>query len=111
MEHGHAFAYRKAPGSNAEPNAVTTRTSAFPAAPAGVTTFRVVLPDDVMAAAFGPKYTVAPVNPVPVIVTGVPPATGPEAGLIEVIDGGRLFETTSPLVNPATDCQMPSSSP
>jgi hypothetical protein len=36
-----------------------------------------------------PKITwVAPVNPVPVIVTGVPPLVGPELGATDVTTGG-----------------------
>ena len=38
--------------------------------------------------AVAPNSTVAPVtNPVPVIVTVVPPAMGPAAGLIDVTEG------------------------
>jgi hypothetical protein len=42
---------------------------------------------------------VAPVKPVPVIVTSVPPATGPEAGLIAETTGAALLNTqTAPLL-------------
>jgi hypothetical protein len=44
-------------------------------------------------AAAAPKVTaVAPVNPVPVIVTEVPPATGPAVGEIDVIVGAATYE-------------------
>ena len=46
-----------------------------------------------LVARFVPKYTaVAPVKPVPVIVTVVPPATGPDAGLTPLIVGGDVSE-------------------
>ena len=42
-----------------------------------------------LVAAVAPKVTaVAPVNPVPVIVTVVPPGVGPAVGEIDVTAGG-----------------------
>jgi hypothetical protein len=54
-------------------------------------------------AAVPPNFTaVAPVNDVPVMVTGVPPAPGPLFGEMEVTDGGRTCAWASRLA-PATD--------
>jgi hypothetical protein len=51
-----------------------------------------------LAAAVAPKFTaVAPVKPVPVIVTDVPPAAGPEVGVIEEIDGPPVYVNRSAL--------------
>ena len=45
----------------------------------------------VIVAGLDPNLTVAPVKFAPLIVTDVPPAAGPEDGLIEVtVGGGRL---------------------
>lgn len=53
----------------------------------------VVLLTVTLEAAVVPKYTVAVgANPLPVIVTDVPPATGPVGGLIPVTVGG-VWET------------------
>ena len=50
-----------------------------------------------LVAALAPKWTaVAPVRFVPVIVTRVPPATGPKAGLTAVTEG------FTPVVMPVT---------
>lgn len=71
------------------PLAVVTRTCTVPAAPAGEVAAMVV--DDVTenVAAAPPKVTPdAPVKPVPVIVTGVPPAVLPVAGDSCVTVGG-----------------------
>ena len=61
---------------------MVTTTLTPPAACAGVTAVIVVLPSTVtFEAAVPPKATVAPVaNPVPEIVTEVPPVVGPDAG-------------------------------
>jgi hypothetical protein len=49
------------------------------------------------AAAAEPKFTaVAPVNPVPVTVTEVPPAAGPPDGLTAVTDGTGAYVKRSP---------------
>ena len=68
------------------PPAVVTRTLAVPAVPAGVVAvIDVALTTVKLVAALPPIVTpVAPMNPVPVIVTAWLPATGPAAGLIDV---------------------------
>ena len=44
----------------------------------------------ILDALFGPKNTVVPgVNPVPVMVTLVPPVVGPVAGVTDFLDGRR----------------------
>ena len=70
------------------PAEVVTLTSTVPV-PAGLLAVIVVLlTTTTPVAAVVPKLTaVAPVNPVPVIVTGVPPAAGPLAGLMPVTTG------------------------
>jgi len=71
------------------PPGVVTVTSGVPV-PAGETAEREVVPVEVteVAAWPAPKATVEPVvNPLPVMVTVVPPATGPSAGLIAVTAG------------------------
>jgi hypothetical protein len=74
------------------PPEVVTVTSTVPAAPAGaVAVIWVALLTVKPVAAFAPKLTaVAPVNPVPLIVTLVPPAVGPDAGLTPVTEGAYL---------------------
>ena len=70
---------------------MVTCTSADPGAPAGVlAVICVALTTVTFVAEFPPINTAAPVrNPVPVIVTVVPPATGPEFGVkAAVIIGG-----------------------
>ena len=71
------------------PLGVVTMTLAVPAAPAGVVAVIVVaFPTETPVAAAPPKVTlVAPVKVVPVMVTLVPPAVGPEFGLTEVTVG------------------------
>ena len=71
------------------PPGVVTVTSTVPAAPAGD-----VMERDVGEATTNPVpatvpnfTTVAPVNPVPVTVTEIPPANGPAAGEIPVTVG------------------------
>ena len=70
------------------PAGVVTVTSAVPV-PAGlVAVIEVSLTTVTFVAAVVPKSTaVAPVNPVPVIVTVVPPASGPDVGLKPVTLG------------------------
>jgi hypothetical protein len=72
-----------------EPPAVVTTTLAVPAVPAGVFAVIVVALETLkLAAAAPPMLTeVAPVKPVPVMVTFCPPAVGPEAGEIAVTVG------------------------
>jgi hypothetical protein len=68
-----------------------------PAACAGVVAvIEVPLTTVIPAALFPPIVTVAPeTKPVPVIVTEVPPETGPTLGLMAVTAGGdELFEPT-----------------
>ena len=68
------------------PPGVVTRTLAVPNDPAGVVAVIVVALTTVKLVAAAPPIvtSVAPVNPVPVIVTAWLPATGPAAGLIDV---------------------------
>jgi hypothetical protein len=71
------------------PPAVVTVTSTAPADPAGAVAVMEVAELTVKpVAATVPNLTaVAPVKPVPVTVTDVPPAAGPELGLIAVTVG------------------------
>ena len=71
------------------PPVVVTVTSTVPAVPAGAVAVMLVALLTVNAvAAVPPKLTaLAPVRLVPVIVTMVPPAVGPEDGLIVVTVG------------------------
>jgi len=73
---------------------LVTITVTAPAAWAGiVAVIEVLLTTVTPVAAVPPKLTVAPErNPVPLIVTGVPPFTVPEAGLIAVTVGAGLGE-------------------
>ncbi len=78
------------------PLLVVTVTLTAPAAvPAGAVTVSEVADADVTVAALDPKSTVSPdavaLNAVPVMVTVVPPASGPLVGLIDVIDGALLY--------------------
>ena len=74
------------------PAGVVTTTLTAPAAPAGtVAVIEVAFTTEKDVAAAPPKVTlVAPVNVVPVMVTLVPPAVGPELGLTEVTVGGAM---------------------
>ena len=60
--------------------------------PAGLTAvIEVSFTTTTAVATVGPKSTaVAPVKPVPVIVTGVPPAVGPLVGLKAVTAGATM---------------------
>ncbi len=71
------------------PPGVVTVTSTAPAVPAGAVAVREVADTTVKpVAAVDPKVTaVAPVKPVPVTVTLVPPAVGPEPGANAVTVG------------------------
>jgi hypothetical protein len=75
------------------PPGVVTVTSTTPASPAGeVAVMLVSLATVNEIAALDPKLTaVAPVYPVPVIVTAVPPATGPDAGATTVTVGEAVY--------------------
>src|SRR5208283_830056 len=79
------------------PPGVVTVTSTVPAEPAGETAVIWVVEVTVkLDAAVVPNITaVAPVNPVPVIVTVVPPATGPAAGVIPVTTGTGSYVNSS----------------
>ena len=78
------------------PPSVVTVTFTVPGYPGGeVAVHVVVLEQFTPVARFGPKFTVVvlgepvPVTkPVPVIVTGVPPAAGPLLGMTAVTVGG-----------------------
>jgi hypothetical protein len=64
------------------PAGVVTVTSTLPAAPAGAVAVTDVADPTVKLAFVAPNFTdVAPVNPVPVIVTAVPPAVDPLLGV------------------------------
>jgi hypothetical protein len=72
------------------PFAVVTVTSTVPGAPAGEVAAQVVVDAQVTAvAAVAPNATVVEptTNPVPVIVTLVPPAGGPATGLMALTVG------------------------
>ena len=75
------------------PPGVVTRTLAVPAVPAGVSAvIEVALTTVTLVAAVPPIVTpVAPVKSVPVIVTLVPPAIGPLAGLIPLTVGAAIY--------------------
>lgn len=75
------------------PYGVVTTTLAVPAEPAGVTAvIEVELTTTTDVAAAPPIVTpVAPVNPVPVMVTAVPPAASPVAGDIPDTVGGATY--------------------
>jgi hypothetical protein len=75
------------------PPGVVTVTSTVPAEPAGeVALILVALTTVNEVAAVDPKLTaVAPVNPVPVIVTTVPPASGPALGRTAVTAGTAAY--------------------
>ena len=72
-----------------EPPGVVTTTLAVPAACAGAVAMMVVGLTTVMPVAAAPPMVtaVAPVNPVPVMLTDVPPTVGPDAGEIAVTVG------------------------
>ena len=84
----------------AVPLAVVTLTAAWPAAPAGdVAVMEVAELTVKLVAATPPKLTaVAPVKLVPVMVTLVPPATGPVLGAIDVMVGAVLIQVKFPAV-------------
>ena len=71
------------------PPGVVTRTLAVPKLPAGLVAVMVVAFTTVTAVAAVPLNVtaVAPVKPVPVMVTDCPPASGPDDGLIAVAVG------------------------
>jgi hypothetical protein len=80
------------------PPGVVTLTSTVPTARAGEVIVRVLsLVTCRLVPGVTPNLTaVAPVNPVPVIVTAVPPATGPLAGEIRVTVGAGIYVNVSP---------------
>ena len=71
------------------PLGVVTSTLAVPALPAGVVAVMVVAFTTVLADTEMPpiETAVAPVKPVPVIVTACPPAVGPDDALMDVTVG------------------------
>ncbi len=91
------------------PPGVMTVTSTRPAACAGATAVAEVADTGVTAvAAAVPKVTaVMPVRFVPVIVTTVPPAIGPDVGLIEVTVGRTGGAPTKVNVSPAVTAEVP----
>ena len=88
-----------------------TVTSTVPAAPAGaVAVMEVALLTVKVVAAVAPKATaVAPVKLVPVMVTEVPPAAGPEVGLTRG-DGGEGRDDVGELVRSAGGRGAPAAS-
>ncbi len=73
------------------PPAVTTVTSTIPV-PAGLVATICVAVSPVIVAVTLPNCTaVAPAKLVPLIVTAVPPAVGPEMGLIPVTAGAATY--------------------
>jgi hypothetical protein len=68
---------------------VATTTSTVPE-PAGEVALQVVAVEQLTAVAASPPNVTVAVwsKPVPVIVTGVPPANGPESGVTELTVGG-----------------------
>ena len=79
-------------GSPVWPSGLVTTTVTAPAACAAVVSVIVVaFTTMTLVAATPPNVTVAPVvKPVPVRVTAVPPADGPEPGLTVVTVGGAI---------------------
>ena len=83
------------------PPAVVTVTSAVPLPAGDIAVIEVALLTVKDAAPVVPNFTeVAQVKSVPVIVTGVPPPVGPEAGAIEVTAGTAI--TVRVAAGPAT---------
>ena len=82
---------KRSPATGAElPPGVVRITAAVPAVPDGVVTEQVVAVRQLMAVPAEPPTVteVDPVtNPVPVTVTGVPPTSGPAAGVMAVTVG------------------------
>ena len=89
------------------PALVVTVTSTVPV-PVGLVAVIVVLESNLTRVdAVVPKFTLEPaVNPVPVMVTAVPPATGPLAGAMPVTEteGGGRCVTGMPVPVRATFC-------
>ncbi len=84
------------------PLAVVTVTGTMPK-PAGATAVIWVSDTTVneVAGTRPNRTAVAPVNPLPVRVTVVPPVTGPELGLIETSVGTERYVNGSPALVPA----------
>ena len=80
------------------PPGVVTRILAVPKAPAGVVAvIEVELTTVKLGTAAPPIVTaVAPVKPVPVMVTDCPPASGPDGGLIAVTSGPTVNTYAAP---------------
>ena len=73
------------------PNTVVTLTSTVPVPAGEVAVIDVAELTVKPVAGVAPKLTaVAPVKPVPVMVTEVPPAVGPVVGVVEVTVGGPI---------------------
>ena len=73
------------------PPDVVTLTSTVPVPAGDVAVIDVAETTLMPVAAVAPKLTaVAPVNPVPVMVTDVPPTPGPEVGAIDVTVGAAV---------------------
>ena len=73
------------------PPAVVTVTSTVPVPAGDVAVIEVAELTVKLVALVAPNFTaVAPVNPVPVIVTDVPPVVGPAVGEIDVTVGAAI---------------------
>jgi hypothetical protein len=94
----HVYLNRSAIERALVPPGVVTLTSTVPAAWAGdLMVIRVGETTVLLEPAEPPNLiAVAPVNPVPVIVTSVPPAWGPLAGDMLVTVGGAAYVNLSP---------------
>ena len=83
--------YGTEPVAGWEPTTTVTKTAPTPAG--DVAWHWVVLGQDTLVARSGPNLTVVDpgTNPLPLTVTTVPPAAGPEVGEIDVSVGGGMY--------------------
>ncbi len=95
---GMGAIYVNAFGTVAVPAGVVTATLLEPKVPAGVTAVIFIDETTTMFVAFTPPTVtlVAPVRLVPMIVIAVPPAVGPDIGVIDVTVGSRVLATRKP---------------
>jgi hypothetical protein len=79
-----------------------TVTSTVPAVPAGLVALQVVVVQVTDVPATEPNSTVVPVaaKPVPIMLTTVPPARGPESGLI-LVTVGAVTADAVPAIKPS----------
>ena len=95
---GTGAIYVNAFGTVAVPAGVVTATLLEPKVPAGVTAVIFIDETTTKFVTFTPPTVtlVAPVRLVPTIVIAVPPAVGPDIGVIDVIVGSRVLATRNP---------------